>query len=118
LSAEEIPGEVLAGISTELVQLHHRYYGKGPTRAKTFFRENTVVCILRGSLTAPEQTLVDEGDVDAVHQLRRSIRPTMEAPATAVVEKATGRTVTAYISEIRPDSDLAVEVFVLEPAPV
>ena len=28
------PGEVLAQISTGLVQLHSRYHGKGPTKAK------------------------------------------------------------------------------------
>jgi uncharacterized protein YbcI len=116
VAAEEVPGEILAGISTELVQLHHRVFGKGPTKAKSFFVEDTVVCLLRGGLTTAEQTLLDEDDVDAVHRLRDNLRDAMETPAKAIVEKAIGRRVTAYISEIRPDADLAVEVFVLEPS--
>jgi len=35
-------GQLLAGISTELVQLHHRVLGKGPTKAKSFFIEDTM----------------------------------------------------------------------------
>jgi uncharacterized protein YbcI len=34
-----------------------------------------------------------------------------------VVEKATGRKVIAYMSQIHEDPDLAVEIFVLEPVP-
>jgi hypothetical protein len=33
-----------------------------------------------------------------------------------IVSKATGRRVIAYIGEIQPDADLAVEVFVLQPS--
>jgi uncharacterized protein YbcI len=116
VAAEEVPGEVLAGISTELVQLHHRAFGRGPTRAQSFLREDTVICLLGGALTTPERTLVAEGNVDTVHRLRSDLRAAIEAPAKAIVERATGRRVIAYISQIRPDADLAVEVFVLEPS--
>ncbi|HEX3263509.1 MAG TPA: Na-translocating system protein MpsC family protein, partial [Solirubrobacterales bacterium] len=57
-------GEALARISTGLVQLHSRYYGKGPTKAKTHLVDDTVVSILRGGFTPAERTLIDEGDVD------------------------------------------------------
>jgi len=69
---------------------------------------------MRDVLTTVEQTLVDEGKVDVVHVLRRGARGSVEAPAEAIVEQALGRKVVAYISEIRPESDLAVEIFVLE----
>jgi uncharacterized protein YbcI len=49
---ERARGEVMASISTGLVQLHSRYYGKGPTKAKTCLVNNTVICILRGGFTA------------------------------------------------------------------
>jgi uncharacterized protein YbcI len=40
-----------ASISTGLVQLHRQYYGKGPTKAKTYFVNDTVICILEGGFT-------------------------------------------------------------------
>jgi uncharacterized protein YbcI len=108
-------GEVLARISTGLVQLHSRYYGKGPTKAKTFLVDDTIICILRGGFTTVERTLIDEGNVDAVYEIRRSFQQAMEGHFTSVVEEATDRRVIAYMSQIHQDPDLAVELFVLEP---
>lgn len=108
-------GEVLAQISTGLVQLHSRYYGKGPTKAKTHIVNDTVVCILKGGFTTVERTLLDTGDSESVHLMRRSFQQAMEQDFRKVVEGATGRTVIAYMSTLHTDPDLAVELFVMEP---
>src|SRR5215211_1504439 len=108
-------GEDLARISTGLVQLHSRYYGKGPTKAKTHMVNDTVICILRGGFTTVERTLIDQGKVDAVYEMRRSFQTVMEEQFTAIVEDVTGRRVIAYMSQIHQNPDLAVEIFVLEP---
>lgn len=112
---ESTRGEVLASISTGLVQLHSRFYGKGPTKAKTHMVNDTVICILRGGFTTVERTLIDEGNVDAVYEIRRSFQDVMGEQFTAIVEGAIGRKVIAYMSQIHHDPDLAVEIFVLEP---
>ena len=106
---------MLAQISTGLVQLHSRYYGKGPTKAKTHWVNGTVVCILRGGFTTVERTMVDTGQVESVYQMRRSFQQAMEQEFRKVVEESTGRKVIAYMSSIHVDPDLAVELFVLEP---
>ena len=108
-------GEMLAQISTGLVQLHSRYYGKGPTKAKTHMVNGTVVSILRGGFTTVERTLLDTGKVESVYQMRRSFQQAMEDEFRSVIEEATGRNVIAYMSSIHVDPDLAVELFVLEP---
>jgi uncharacterized protein YbcI len=107
---------MLAQISTGLVQLHSRYYGKGPTKAKTHLVNDTVVCVLRGGFTTVERTLLDTGEVESVYQMRRSFQQAMEGDFRKVVEQATGRRVVAYMSSIHVDPDLAIELFVLEPA--
>ena len=108
-------GEILAQISTRLVQLHSEYYGKGPTKAKTHMVNSSVVSILRGGFTTIERTLIEQGDADTVHQMRRSFQRAMEEEFTGVVEEATGRRVIAYMSQVHTDPDLAVEFFLLEP---
>jgi len=108
----------MASISTGLVRLHSRYYGKGPTKAKTYLVNDTVICILRGGFTTVERTLIDEGNVDAVYQIRRSFQQAMQVQFTTVVEGAMGRKVIAYMSQVHQDPDLAVEIFVLEPSAV
>jgi uncharacterized protein YbcI len=109
-------GELLASISTGLVRLHSRYYGKGPTKAKTYLVNDTVVCILQGGFTTVERTLIDDGNVDAVYEIRRHFQQAMKEQFTAVVEAAMERKVVAYMSQIHQDPDLAVEIFVLEPS--
>jgi uncharacterized protein YbcI len=109
-------GETLAAISTGLVQLHSKFYGKGPTKAKTHMFDDAVVCILRGGFTTVERTLVEHGNREAVYEIRRNFQQAMEREFTSVVEAASGRKVIAYMSQIHTDPDIAVELFVLEPA--
>lgn len=63
-------GEALAQISTNLVELHRRYYGKGPTRAKAEMLDNMVVCTLVGGFTTVEHTLIEAGDRESVYAAR------------------------------------------------
>jgi len=113
--AVRLRGEALARISTELVRLHRRYYGKGPTKAKTYIVNDTVICTLKGGFTTVELTMIDEGKADAVYEMRRTFQEVMENQFRHVVEDATGRKVIAYMSQIHHDPDMAVELFVLEP---
>jgi uncharacterized protein YbcI len=108
-------GEMLASISNGLVQLHTRYYGKGPTRAKTYLIDDTIICMLEEGFTTVERTLIDGGRAEAVHEIRRTFQSAMEAQFTAVVEQATGRRVVAYLSQVHVNPDLAVELFMLAP---
>lgn len=110
-------GEAQAAITTGLVQLHSRYYGKGQTQAKTHLVNDTVICLLHGGLTTVERTLIDAGRAESVHEIRRSFQGAMSEEFKAVVENATGRKVIAYMSQIHTSPDLAVEIFLLEPLP-
>ncbi|MGH2955626.1 MAG: Na-translocating system protein MpsC family protein [Solirubrobacterales bacterium] len=108
-------GAMLSRISTGLVQLHSRYYGKGPTKAKSHMVNGTVICILRDGFTTVERTLLDTGERESVHQMRRSFQQVMEWEFRRLVEDATGRKTIAYMSAVHTNPDLAVEIFVLEP---
>jgi uncharacterized protein YbcI len=111
-----VRGEMLASISTGLVQLHRQYYGKGPTKAKTYMVDDTVICMLKGGFTTVERTLIDDGKTEEVHEIRRSFQRTMQEQFTGIVQEATGRSVIAYMSQVHTNPDLAVELFVLEPS--
>jgi uncharacterized protein YbcI len=72
-------GAELAEVTKGMVSLHRRFYGKGPTKAKTHVVNDTVICLLEGGFTTVERTLIDEKDTDAVLQVRRSFQGAMEA---------------------------------------
>ena len=108
-------GETLAEISNELVGLHKRFYGKGPTRAKTFLVDSTVLCLLEGGFTIVERTLIDIGRDQVVRDLRHNFQLAMQDQYTEVIESRLGRKVVAYLSQVHTDPDIAVELFMLEP---
>ena len=105
----------LADVTRDLVQLHLEYYGKGPKKARSYMVNDTLISILKGGFTTVETTLIDEGKAGTVHEMRRSFQAAMEERFRGVVERATGRGVIAYMSQIHTDPDLAVELFMLEP---
>jgi uncharacterized protein YbcI len=109
-------GEALAEITTALVGLHKRFYGKGPVRAKTFLLDNTVVCLLEGGFTIVERTLIDTGRDQIVRDLRHNFQLAMREQYTQIVEERLGRKVVAYLSQVHTDPDVAVELFMLEPS--
>jgi uncharacterized protein YbcI len=115
LSVPAHSGALLTTISNALVRLHKEYYGKGPTKAKTYAVNDTVVCVLKGGFTTVERTLIDDGKAEDVETIRRSFQRTMKQQFTGVVAQATGRSVIAYMSQVHSNPDLAVELFVLEP---
>ena len=103
-------------ISTATVQLLHEYTGRGPTQAKTVINEDLVTIVLADTLTKGEQKLVDNGLAERVLQLRHDYQLTMRDDLVAIVERQLDRTVIAFMSQNHIDPDLAVEVFILEPA--
>jgi uncharacterized protein YbcI len=105
-----------ATISTSAVQLLHEYTGRGPTKAKTLINHNVVTILLADTLTAGERKLVENGRSDRVLELRHDYQLVMRDDLVAVVERQLGRKVIAFMSQNHIDPDLAVEVFVLEPA--
>jgi uncharacterized protein YbcI len=103
-------------ISTAAIQVLHEYTGRGPTKAKTLINENLVTIVLADTLTKGEQKLVDNGLADRVLQLRHDYQMAMRDDLVAIVERQVGRRVIAFMSQNHIDPDLAVEVFVLQPA--
>jgi uncharacterized protein YbcI len=106
--------ETRNAISNALVSLYKEYYGKGPTKAKTYLLDEAVVCILRGGMTQAERTLADEGKPDSVREVRQSWQQVMEERFKSVIEETLGRRVEAYIAGVDPEGDASSELFLLE----
>ena len=109
-------GEMRAAISREIVRLQAEYYGKGPTRAKTYIFEDLVVVVLEETFTRAEKTLAERGEGDAIQHIRRRFQQQMRENFTSVIEQATGRSVRAFLSETDIAQDVSVETFLLADA--
>jgi uncharacterized protein YbcI len=106
-------GETRAKISKEIVRLQSEYYGKGPTKAKTYIVDDLVVVVLEESFTRAEKTLVERGEREAIQQIRRRFQQQMAESFISIVEQATGRRVRVFLSETDVDQDVSVETFLL-----
>jgi uncharacterized protein YbcI len=107
-------GEALAEITNGIVRLFSEYYGRGPTRAKSFLLDDTyVVTVLRNTMTTVEQTLVEGGHGDQVRSVRLTFQEAMADSFKGVVEAALGRRVASYHSQLLVDADIGFELFVL-----
>jgi uncharacterized protein YbcI len=106
-------GEMRAMISKEIVRLQAEYYGKGPTKAKTYIVDDLVVVVLEESFTRAEKTLAERGEREAIQHIRRRFQQAMADSFTSVVEQATGRKVRAFLSETDIAQDVSVETFLL-----
>ena len=108
-------GDDLAEITNGIVRLFSEYYGRGPTRAKTYMLENRyVVTVLRDTMTTVERTLAERGEQDMVRRVRLTFQEAMAASFKGVVEEALGRRVEAYHSQILIEPDVGFEFFMLE----
>jgi len=108
-------GDVLTAISDGMVGLLKEFYGRGPTRTKTYYEDDLVVCLLRGGFSRVEQTLLDGGRGDSVIRQRMEFQELMRARFEGVIEEATGRRVIGFMSGNQQDPDIMCEVFILDP---
>ena len=108
-------GDVLTAISDGLVALLKEFYGRGPTRTKTYYEDDLVVCLLRGGFSRVEETLLAGGRGSAVIEQRMEFQNLMRERFEAVIEDATGRKVIGFMSGNQQHPDIMCEVFILAP---
>ena len=109
-------GEQLAAVTNGIVKLFRDYYGRGPTKAKSYLMDDRIImCVLEESMTKVERTLADTGHGDKVREVRLTFQEAMADEFKRTVADAMGRDVIAYHSQLTLDPDIGFEFFVLAP---
>ena len=107
-------GEQLAAVTNGIVRLFSEYYGRGPTKAKSYLLdERILVCVLEDTMTRVERTLVENGHGHKVRDVRLTFQEAMAPEFTSCVAEAMGREVLAYHSQLTLDPDYGFEFFIL-----
>ena len=110
--------ELTEAISAAMVDLYGRFYGHDRTTATTYINDNVVVCILEDILSAGESDQIADGGSSDVIDARVAFQVGAEDEFTTVIERLTGRTVTAFLSANQTSPGVASELFFLEAPPV
>jgi uncharacterized protein YbcI len=104
-------------ISNAMARIKREFYGKGPSRTRTFVCDRVVFTMLDDVLTPVELALKAGGRTDLVRRTRLTFEDIMTRTFTGEIERLTGARVLAYHSQIVFDPDMAIEIFVLDRPP-
>jgi uncharacterized protein YbcI len=108
--------EVEEAIRREMLEVHEQSYGTGASRVRIIVDPDHVVAVLDVELTPAEQTLLSAGETDAVKITRESFQTAIAPTFEAIVERATGRQVTSFLSAMSVEPPYSLEFFRLAPA--
>jgi uncharacterized protein YbcI len=115
-SAPQAPAGMRADITRSLAFLWTEYAGRRPTAVRTEIRGDVVVCTLvdavaafesRTSAARPDGTVAENGPSLAAYK----------SEAVAAIVRLTRQRVSSFVSSHDRDTDVATEVFTLEPPP-
>lgn len=106
-------GGVASTISDELARLHARATGGPAPTVTTHVLEDAVLAVVEIEPFRHEQTLLEAGLGNAARQHRLDYEAAAESRFVAAVERATGRSVTAFLSDVSLQPPLAIEFFSL-----
>jgi uncharacterized protein YbcI len=113
-SAEEARTSILMEVSNAMVRLYKEQFGRGPTRARSFWvGPDAIACLLEETLTPAERNLVRLGQHQRLRDMRTFVQYATIPEFCEPVERITGRKVRSFQSSIDTKVDgLAVESFI------
>ncbi len=114
--AEQDGNRPLAMFSKEIVRIYKDQFGRGPTKVRSHFAgPDILICVLENTFTPAERSLQAMGEHQRLRDMRIFFQYASTAEFTEAVERVTGRRVRSFISGIDTNTDIACEMFVLEP---
>lgn len=109
--------ELLVAVTGAMVELHERYHHRAPVTAKTLLLgDDLLVCVLGGVYTDVEKTMIELQRGPIVQETRSTFQEAMQHKFIAAVERLSGRSVLAFISNQHVGPDIEIELFMLKPA--
>ena len=115
-AAARLPNGLPAEITKSLVSLWTQYAGKAPSNARTEIRGNVVTCVLVDAVGDYNRSMVARQAPDSVQGVGKLTPAAYKREAVAAVVRLTRQRVASFISSHDRDTDVATEVFKLEPS--
>jgi len=117
VTADEADASLLMEISNTMVRLYKEQFGRGPTKARTYWAgPDMITSVLEGTLTPAERNLAQMGEHERLRDTRMFFQYATVREFCEPVEQVTGRKVRAFVSGIDSVVDgLSIEAFVLHP---
>jgi uncharacterized protein YbcI len=105
-----------AELTRSLASLWTRYAGKPPTNGRTEIHGNVVTCVLDDAVGDFNRSMIAPQARDTVRGVRRLTPAAYEREAVEAVVRVTRQRVASFVSDHDPGTDVATEMFTLEPS--
>jgi len=107
---------LLAAVTAAMIALHERYHHRVPVTAKTLLLgDELLACVMGGVYTDVEKTMIELQRTIIVQETRSAFQLAMQHKFVSVVERLSGRSVLAFISNQHVGPDIEIEIFMLWP---
>src|SRR5262249_9381580 len=108
-------GSTLTEVCNAIVQIHKRFYGKGPTQARAHLSRDLLAVVLDGGFTRGEKTLSERGHEREVLHARMVMQQAVQEEFRDAIEQILGRSIRSFMSASDPIAGLQAEIFILYP---
>ena len=115
-TTSRLPNGVPAALTNSLVALWTQYAGRRPANARTDVRGNVVTCMLVDAVADFNRNLSGSQTRDTVRGAGKLTRDGYRRDAVAAVVRLTHQRVASFVSSHDRDTDVATEIFTLEPS--
>ena len=105
-----------AELTDSLASLWTQYAGKRPSNARTEIRGNVVTCALADAVGDFNKSMVAARTGDTVRGVGKLTPAAYKRDAVAAVVRVTRQRVASFLSSHDRDTDVATEIFTLEPS--
>jgi Na+-translocating membrane potential-generating system (MpsC) len=110
------PTGLPAELTSALVSLWTHYAGKRPADARTEVRGNVVTCVLVDAVRDYDERMAAPQPRDTVRGVGKLTPAAYKREAVAAVGRLTRQRVASFVSSHDRDTDVATEIFTLEPS--
>ena len=105
-----------ADVTTSLTSLWTRYAGTSPSDARTEIRGNVVTCVLVDGVDAFNRRMIAPQTRETARAVGKLTPAAYKQEAVAAVVRLTHQRVASFASSHDRDTDVATEIFTLEPS--
>ena len=106
---------LLSQISNEMVRAQKRYFGRGPTQAKSYLLDDFLLVVMRGGMTTAESTMLEFGREGLVRGFRQEFENALAERLIDRLQELTGRTIVSHQAQILFNPNVVVDLFFFEP---
>lgn len=111
-----LPDGLQEEITKSLVSLWTQYAGKEPTRAQTEIRGNVVTCVLVDAVADFNKSMIAPPGGDTARGEAKLTVTAYKRDAVTAIVRATRQRVESFLSSHDRATDVATDVFTLEPS--